>query len=47
MVYEAMILRMPIVATNAGGSSSILKDKEEGIIVQDGILMLWQEQFMN
>lgn len=33
---EAMILGMPIVATNAGGSSSILKDKEEGIIVQDG-----------
>jgi len=33
---EAMLLGMPIVATNAGGSSSILKDKEEGILVQDG-----------
>lgn len=33
---EAMIIGMPIIATNAGGSSSLIKDNEEGIIVQDG-----------
>ena len=33
---EAMILGMPCLATSAGGTSSILKDKEEGIIIQDG-----------
>ena len=33
---EAMILGMPCVASLAGGTGSILKDKEEGIIVQDG-----------
>jgi glycosyltransferase involved in cell wall biosynthesis len=33
---EAMILGMPIIATFAGGTGSLLKDKEEGILIQDG-----------
>lgn len=33
---EAMILGMPCIATFAGGTGSILKDGEEGILVQDG-----------
>lgn len=33
---EAMILGMPCVSTFAGGSGSMLKDGEEGIMVQDG-----------
>lgn len=33
---EAMILGMPCIATQAGGTASILKDKEEGFIIQDG-----------
>jgi glycosyltransferase involved in cell wall biosynthesis len=33
---EAMLLGMPCVATFAGGTSSMLKDGEEGILVQDG-----------
>ena len=33
---EAMILGMPCISTLAGGSSSLLKDKEEGLIIQDG-----------
>lgn len=33
---EAMILGLPCIATHAGGTASILKDKEEGIIIQDG-----------
>ncbi len=33
---EAMILGLPCVATFAGGTGSILKDGEEGILVQDG-----------
>lgn len=33
---EAMILGMPVIATVAGGTSSLLKDKEEGILIQDG-----------
>jgi glycosyltransferase involved in cell wall biosynthesis len=33
---EAMILGMPIIATNAGGTSSLIKDKEDGILIQDG-----------
>lgn len=33
---EAMIIGMPCLATHAGGTSSILKNKEEGIIIQDG-----------
>lgn len=33
---EAMILGMPCVATFAGGTSSMLKDGEEGILIQDG-----------
>lgn len=35
-VCEAMLIGMPIVATFAGGTSSILQDKVEGILVQDG-----------
>lgn len=33
---EAMLLGMPIISTFAGGASSLLTDKKEGIIVQDG-----------
>jgi len=33
---EAMILGMPCITTLAGGSSSLLKDKIEGIVIQDG-----------
>lgn len=33
---EAMLLGMPIIASFAGGTSSMLKDGEEGILVQDG-----------
>jgi glycosyltransferase involved in cell wall biosynthesis len=33
---EAMILGMPCIATNAGGTGSLLKDGEEGILIQDG-----------
>ena len=33
---EAMILGMPCIATNAGGTSSMLTGKQEGILIQDG-----------
>jgi glycosyltransferase involved in cell wall biosynthesis len=33
---EAMILGMPIISTNVGGIQSLLTDKKEGILVQDG-----------
>lgn len=33
---EAMMIGIPIVATNAGGSVTLLQDKKEGMIVQDG-----------
>jgi glycosyltransferase involved in cell wall biosynthesis len=33
---EAMLIGMPIVASFAGGTSSILRDGKEGILVQDG-----------
>ena len=33
---EAMILGMPCIATYAGGTGSLLKDGEEGILIQDG-----------
>jgi glycosyltransferase involved in cell wall biosynthesis len=33
---EAMILGMPCIATNAGGTASLLKDGEDGILIQDG-----------
>lgn len=35
-ICEAMLLGMPIIATMAGGTSSILKDREEGYLIQDG-----------
>lgn len=35
-VCEAMILGVPIIASNAGGTSSLLKDEEEGLLYQDG-----------
>lgn len=35
-VCEAMLLGMPIVATSAGGIPSLIHDKEEGLLVQDG-----------
>lgn len=33
---EAMIMGIPCIATHAGGTASILKDHEEGLIIQDG-----------
>lgn len=33
---EAMILGMPCIATFAGGTGSLLKDGEDGILIQDG-----------
>lgn len=33
---EAMILGMPCIATFAGGTASMLKDGEQGILIQDG-----------
>lgn len=33
---EAMLLGMPCIATFAGGTSDMLKDREEGTLVQDG-----------
>ena len=33
---EAMIIGMPCIATFAGGTGSILSDKNEGILIQDG-----------
>ncbi len=35
-VCEAMMLGMPIVSTNVGGVPSILKDKKQGLLVQNG-----------
>lgn len=35
-VCEAMLLGMPIISTYAGGIPSIIADKEEGLLVQDG-----------
>ncbi len=35
-VCESMLLGMPIIATSTGGTPSILKDKKEGLLVQDG-----------
>lgn len=35
-ICEAMLLGMPIIATNAGGTSSLLNDKKEGLLIQDG-----------
>lgn len=35
-VCEAMLLGMPVVATFAGGTSSIVKDGEDGLLVQEG-----------
>lgn len=33
---EAMLLGMPCIASNAGGTSSLLKDEDTGILIQDG-----------
>lgn len=33
---EAMIMGVPCIATHAGGTTSILKDHKEGLIIQDG-----------
>lgn len=35
-VQEAMMMGLPVVATNVGGTPSILKDGEEGLLVQNG-----------
>ncbi len=33
---EAMILGLPIITTDVGGTSSLIKNNEEGILIQDG-----------
>jgi glycosyltransferase involved in cell wall biosynthesis len=33
---EAMILGMPIIASLAGGTSSMLKNNKEGLLIQEG-----------
>jgi glycosyltransferase involved in cell wall biosynthesis len=33
---EALLLGMPCIATNAGGTSSLVTDGEDGILIQDG-----------
>jgi glycosyltransferase involved in cell wall biosynthesis len=35
-ICEAMLIGMPLIATFAGGTPSIVQDKIEGILVQDG-----------
>jgi glycosyltransferase involved in cell wall biosynthesis len=35
-VCEAMVLGMPVIATYTGGTGSLLADKKEGILIQDG-----------
>ena len=35
-VCEAMILGLPIIATYSGGTTSILENNKEGILIQDG-----------
>ena len=35
-VCEAMLLGMPVVATFAGGTGSLLTDRKEGLLIQDG-----------
>jgi len=35
-VCEAMMLGMPVIATFTGGTGSLLEDKKEGILIQDG-----------
>jgi glycosyltransferase involved in cell wall biosynthesis len=31
-----MVLGMPVIATYTGGTGSLLEDKKEGILIQDG-----------
>jgi len=48
---EAQILGLPCIATFAGGTSSLLEDNKEGILIQDGdpysmagaIMELWDD----
>jgi len=35
-VCESMLLGMPIIATYTGGTGSLLSDRKEGILIQDG-----------
>src|SRR5215469_186346 len=35
-VCEAMMLGMPVIATYAGGTPSLIQNKKEGLLVQDG-----------
>ena len=49
---EAMLMGMPCIATFAGGTGSLLQDKKEGLLIQDGdpwamagsILELWNNK---
>jgi len=49
---EAMLMGMPCIATFAGGTGSLLKDGEEGLLIQDGdpwamagaVLELWNNK---
>ena len=35
-ICEAMALGMPVIATNAGGTKTLISDDHDGIIVQEG-----------
>lgn len=35
-ICEAMIMGVPVIATAVGGTSSIVKENDEGILIQDG-----------
>jgi glycosyltransferase involved in cell wall biosynthesis len=35
-VCEAMLMGMPVIASYAGGTPSLITDKKEGLLVQDG-----------
>lgn len=35
-VCEAMLLGMPVITTSTGGTSSLLTDMKEGLLIQDG-----------
>jgi len=35
-ICEAMLISMPVISTNTGGTSSLIEDNKEGILIQDG-----------